>query len=142
MTLREFHSTLLKIDLVPIKEQAVIDVKERILQMNKTQLREGKNNKGRYIEPRYSDLYLKVKRKLSSYGAPNGVPDLYLHGSFQGEMDVIVENGQYDIISWDEKNAYLTERYANIFGLTKESKELITPVVTKRFIELYREQLN
>ena len=142
MTLREFHNNLFKIDPIPIKEQAVIDVKEQILQMNKTQLREGKNNKGRYIEPRYSDLYLKRKCKLSSYGAPNGVPDLYLHGDFQGEMDVIVENGQYDIISWDEKNAYLTERYANIFGLTKESKELITPVVTKRFIELYREQLN
>ena len=70
------------------------------------------------------------------------IRDAVLGAYVDGSLVVFVENGQYDIISWDEKNAYLTERYANIFGLTKESKELITPVVTKRFIELYREQLN
>lgn len=142
MTLREFYNNIKSLDVEEIKEQAVMENKEVIIQLNKIQLRSGYTSEGKGIEPKYSDLYLKRKRKMSSYGAPDGTPDLFLNGDFQEQMDVVVENGQYDIISWDVKNGFLTDRYADIFGLTdKHINEAQIPV-TNTFIELIKNRLS
>ena len=122
MTLREYYNKLQSIDLQKAKEDAVLANKDVIISLNQGQIRLGRTMKDENIEPYYSDLYLKRKLKMSSYVAPAGIPDLYLTGAFVGAMDVIVDNGEYFLTSWDEKNGFLTNRYADIFGLTNDRR--------------------
>lgn len=129
-------------DIQSLKEQAVKEHADEIVKLNQAQLRVGRTKEGKYISPSYSKAYLKRKQKLSSYVAPNGIPDLFLHGNFYREMETIIEDGQYDVISWDEKSKWLHPKYDDIFGLTKESIEKIKPLVTNKLIELIKNKLN
>lgn len=141
MGLRDFYNKVKSLDIERMKEQAVEENKELIVKLNQSQLKLGRTSKDRNIEPRYSPAYLKRKQKLSSYIAPDGIPDLYLHGDFYGGMDVTVESGKYDIISWDDKSQFLHARYDDIFGLSDESIEKAKVIVTKRFCELVKDNL-
>lgn len=142
MTVREYYNKLRGVDLNFLKEEAVLQSKEEIINANREQLREGRSATGQMIRPTYSPAYLRRKSRMSSYRAPNGVPDLFLHGNFQGEMDVVVESGEFDIVSWDEKNAFLHTMYDDLFGLTAESIEKVRRVVTERFSRLLKDKLN
>jgi hypothetical protein len=142
MTAREYYKKLRGVDLNYLKEEAVLQSKEEILAANREQLREGRSATGQLICPSYSPQYLRRKRRMSSYRAPGGTPDLFLRGDFQGEMDVIVESGGFDIVSWNEKNAFLQTMYDDLFGLTAESIEKVMRVVTKRFSGLLKDKLN
>ena len=135
MTLREFYNRIKSLELQTMKEEAVIENKDKIVILNQSQLHAGQTTKERNIRPKYTKSYLKRKNKLSSYEAPDGVPDLYLTGEFYNEMDVIVENEEYFITSFDEKNVWLSERYKDIFGLTKKSKEEATKLVSNTFLK-------
>jgi hypothetical protein len=57
-------------------------------------------------------------------------------------METIIEDNQYDVISWDSKSQWLLPKYDDIFGLTKENIEKIKPLVTNRLIELIKNKLN
>lgn len=125
-----------------LKEQAVKEHSDEIVKLNQSQLRLGRTKDGKYIEPSYSKAYLKRKRKLSSYVAPDGIPDLFLHGDFYREMETIIEDNQYDVISWDEKSKWLLPKYDDIFGLTKENIETAKILCTNTFIKLLKDKLN
>lgn len=142
MTIREYYNKMRNVDITRLKEEAVEACKDLIIRANQDQLREGQNAKGQLIRPAYSVPYMKKKRRMSSYHAPIGTPDLFLNGDFQGAMDVIVENGQYDIVSWDEKNVFLQLMYDDIFGLNDESRATVRPFVTRKFGELLKMKLN
>ena len=142
MKLRELQNKIKSIDMQTLKEQAVKDYADEIVKLNQMQLKLGRTKDGKYISPSYSKAYLKRKRKLSSYVAPDGIPDLFLHGDFYREMETIIEDNQYDVISWDEKSQWLLPKYDDIFGLTKENIEKIKPLVTNRLIELLKNKLN
>ena len=142
MTLREYYTKLKSIDLQRLKEEAVEACKKEIIEANQSQLREGKNANGQVMRPPYSEAYRKRKSRMSSYRAPYGIPDLYLTGEFQEAFDVIVDNGQYDIISWDEKTAFLQLMYDNIFGLSPENIDKIRLIVTSKLRELLNLRLN
>lgn len=141
MGVRELYNKVKSLDIERCKEQAVEENKDLLVKLNQSQLRFGRTFKDRNIEPRYSAAYLKRKQKLSSYIAPDGIPDLYLHGDFYGGMDVAVESGEYDIISWDEKSQFLHARYDDLLGLTDENIEKAKVIVTKRFCELVKDNL-
>jgi hypothetical protein len=78
---------------------------------------------------------------MSSYIAPTGTPDLYVTGQFYNEMEVIVENGEYNIIDWDEKMKWLT-KYDDIFGISEENLKQAQISVTNTFLELIKNSLN
>ncbi len=46
-----------------------------------------------------------------------GVPDLFLTGEFQRQMDVEISGNVIDVISKDEKGPELEDKYQDIFGL-------------------------
>ena len=142
MTVRQYHRKLKGLDLNYLKEEAVLQSKEEIIEANREQLREGRSAKGQLIRPSYSMGYRSRKARMASYRAPFGTPDLFLTGAFQGDMDVVVENGEYDVISWDDKNAILQTMYDDLFGLTAESIEKVRKIVTERFTRLLKDKLN
>lgn len=141
MTIQEFYNKLIVINFDKLKEDAVLANKDVIVKLNQSQMHLGRTSLDQNIEPYYSDLYLKRKMKMPSYVAPPSVPDLYLTGEFYGEMDVIVDNGQYFITSFDSKNRFLSERYVDIFGLSKENIEEAKIPVTNTFLELIKKEL-
>ena len=98
MKLKELQNKIKAIDMQSLKEQAVKEHSDEIVKLNQSQLRLGRTKDGKYIEPSYSKAYLKRKRKLSSYVAPDGIPDLFLHGDFYREMETIIEDNQYEAI--------------------------------------------
>jgi len=142
MKLRELYNKIMSVDIQALKEEAIQAHGDDIVRLNQSQLHVGRTSKGMYISPSYSKGYLKRKQKLNSYVAPSGVPDLYLHGGFYSEMETIVESGEYDIISWDEKSKWLLPRYDDIFGLTKENIEVAKVLCTNTFIKLLKDKLN
>lgn len=142
MTVREYYTKLRSVDLNFLKEEAVLQSKEDIVAINREQLRAGKNAQGELIRPQYSLGYQRRKRRMSTYHAPLGTPDLFLTGDFQNEMDVVVENGEYDIISWDWKNAILQTMYDDLFGISGANIEKIRKIVTERFSKLLKDRLN
>ena len=141
MSLHEFYIKIKSLDLQKLKEDAVIKNKDEIVKLNQLQLRFGRTMKSEYIYPSYTSKYLKRKQKMSSYIAPTGTPDLYVSGEFYNEMDVMVENGKYDIVSFDRKSGWLVPWYNDIFGLSEESIEKAQIPVTNTFLEYISEQL-
>jgi len=140
--IRELHKKMKSLDLEQLKEDAVLQSKDDIIRINQEQLRAGRSARDMIIRPSYTKQYLKLKQRMGSYHAPSGVPDLFLTGAFQGDMDVVVENGEYDIISWDDKNAYLQTMYDDLFGLTEKGRQEIMPIVTAKLMQLIKDKLN
>jgi hypothetical protein len=141
MTAHEFYIKIKSLELQKAKEDAVVANKDVIIKLNQGQLHLGRTFKDDNIEPKYSDLYLKRKLKMSSYIAEVGTPDLYVTGQFYSEMDVIVENGEYIITSFDEKMKWLT-KYDDIFGVNEDNLKQAQIPVTNTFLELITNQLN
>lgn len=127
------------IDIKELLRKAIFEQRDLISNLNAEQMKEGKTSKNKNIRPKYSDAYLKQKNK-GSYSL-NGTPDLFLTGSFQEEITTFVEGDEYFMTSFDEKTGYLTEKYADIFGLTKKNVAIVRKIVTERVLELYAEAL-
>jgi hypothetical protein len=132
----------MSIDVEEVKREAVKAHDDDIVKLNQSQLRSGMTFDDKNIKPRYSDIYLKRKKKLSSYIAPTGTPDLFVTGQFYKEMETIVRDNEYMIVNWDEKMKWLGVRYDNIFGLSKENIDKIRPKVTATFVNLFKKRLS
>jgi hypothetical protein len=142
MSIHEYYIKIKSLELQKLKEEAVMANKEDIIKLNTGQLSFGKTSKDENIVPEYSDLYLKRKTKMSSYVAELGTPDLYVTGAFYAGFDLIVENGEYSLISWDPKNQWLAVRYNDIYGLDQDSIEKAQVFCTNTLLELVSTQLN
>jgi len=143
MTLKEFYILLKGADIQNLKEDAVWQNRELIIELNQSQLRQGLTNKGTAIHPLYrSRTYAEFKASLSSYEAPNWTPDLYLTGDFYKSFGLEIGNGEYDIYSNDGKADDLSKKYSDIFGLTAENLEKVKINVTNTFVNLLKEKLN
>ena len=142
MTIRELHSKLKALDLQYLKEEAVFQNRDKLSDLNKEQLHQGLTNKGTPITPLYrKKWYAEFKASLSSYEAPNYVPDLYLNGDFYNGIDVEVSENDYNIFSRDEKSDDLTIKYKDIFGLSEKNIEIARQFVTKTFVTLIKGKL-
>jgi hypothetical protein len=142
MTAHEYYNKIRSLGLKKLKEEAVIANKDAIVKLNQSQLHLGRTMKDDNIEPKYSEKYLKRKMRMSSYIAESGTPDLYVTGEFYSEMDVVVENGQYEIVSFDRKSEWLVPKYREIFGLSEESIIQAQIPVTNSFLESISNNLN
>lgn len=101
-----------------------------ILDFNRQQMRSGKNSSNDFFSPPYSVPYLKQKRKLSSYQAPDGIADLFLTGEMSDEMLLQIEGNQYDIGSTAPHTKFVTNRYVGVFGLNPMFLEPARTIVT------------
>ena len=118
--------------------RAVLKNEKKILDFNRQQMRSGKDNKGNFLTP-YSIPYLSFKMKLSSYKAPVGIPDLWVTGELQNEMDLIADGKQYDIVSEAPHTRFVQNMYPNMFDLSPsylDPARFIVTVDWNRFIHI------
>jgi len=142
MTIREFHNKIKTLDIQYLKEQSVWLNRDEIIRLNQSQLHLGENASGGQLSPLYrSKIYAEFKASLSTYEAPNYVPDLYLTGNFYKSFNIDIGRNEYDIFSNDNKADDLMLKYKDIFGLTDKNKEIAMQLVTKTFVNLISDKL-
>jgi hypothetical protein len=114
--------------------------KENIITLNTSQLEKGLTAERNLIVPDYaSEAYAKKKNKKS----PGLTPDLKQTGNFYSEFDVVIlpDGESAQITSFDEKTPHLDNKYANIFGLNKNSLNKIKPNLKKSLEIKIRDEL-
>ena len=102
---------------------------------NTFQMRRGENIFGSPIGEYNSDValsygkhipYGEFKQQLSSYHAPDNVPDLFLTGEFQDDLFAEVKNDGVLFDSKDDKSILIEEQYGEeIFGVQQKSMNVI-----------------
>jgi hypothetical protein len=143
MNIRDLHRNLKMLDIERLSQDAVDYNKKLIIRLNKEQIDVGITSEGDLIMPDYQFGYALYKKSLSNYKAPYGTPNLEVTGEFKDGFDIeYPSDGEYDIYSRDVKNDILTDRYDDIFGLTKENLEIAKEAVTRKLKELIIIQLN
>lgn len=99
----------------------VLDNEASILDANTSQLEQGKDALGNFLQEYYSDSYAEYKQYLNNQ-PPYGVPDLKLEGNFHDGFVLRWTGGEFLIRSTDEKTDKLIKKYGvDIFGLSKDS---------------------
>lgn len=132
----ELDARIKAVDRETLKELAVEENSANIAKLNAEQMLEGLTAESKPIRPKYSPAYLKRKRRMGY--SLDGTPDLKYSGAFQGDMDAIVHNGEYNLTSYDEKTQMLRKRYGEeIFGLSEDNIEKAQVGVTNSYLSLY-----
>lgn len=124
------------------KRNAILEEKEKIVDLNRSQLRKGVNAEGEFFGAYKSLAYAEFKESLSSYKAKFHTPDLYLTGSLQDKMDLRIDGDVVVIFSHDpEATKKLVGRFFSSysFGFPRSPrfkvKKLAISIVTKAFIK-------
>ena len=127
-----------KIDLGKLSQDAVRLNLDYIAEVNRLQLRKGQKANGGPVGA-YSPGYGAYKQKLSSYYAPNGVPDLYVTGRFHKSLKATLTGLTYNVSGNDPNN--LEGRYGVlIYGINKTHNPLVMVRVTKSMGQLFKQQ--
>lgn len=134
MNIFELQRRAKAIDIEVLKEIAIEMNSDMVVELQKDQLMVSETSKGQPIEPKYSEEYA-IKKGYES-------PDLFVTGEWQSEIKALVESGEVDIVSFDEKSKWLVPRYENLLGLNPDSKDRFRPVVTDTLVNLYKDELN
>jgi hypothetical protein len=131
MIFEELHNNIqLVIDnLDNIMIEAMVENKESIIDLNVSQILEGKKGDGNKIEPEYAlKDYADLKKSMGSK-APLGTPDLNLEGNFtegfynEGYTGSNFESSGLFIDSHDSKADKLFSKYSGIIGIAPENHE-------------------
>ena len=121
--------------------ESITSVATRLLNMNKAQMLDSKNSKGKALI--HKDTGSKNLSLYYSIRTNKQTPNLFLEGTFQNEMflDVNENSLTYFIDSLDFKSGILTENYGlDIFGIPRkrnaEAKRLTGKAFALRFKRL------
>lgn len=99
----------------------VRDTQTLAIDLNTSQLLQGKDSKDEALKPYRSEQYALFKRVLN----PLGVTDLRLKGGFYRGIFLHADKFPVSFDSADYKTPILTEKYGNdIFGLDKKDKAI------------------
>lgn len=113
-------------------QQAILENKEAILQLNDKQLDTG-------IDARGADLGSYKNFKYKGRFRPI---DLKQTGEFRGEEDIVVDDMQMLFVDPNEKTDQLMNRYGeDILGLTDDSDQEAAIMLTAPFIQHLENQL-
>jgi hypothetical protein len=124
-------------DITNRVSESVLETQKPLVFLQQDQLIHGIRSTGRkigrYKNKEYASMKYKVDRR-AGFGNVN----LFLEGSFQGEIYVIVSKKAARLTSADSKTTKIIKQYGkDIFGLTRESaakyskKELAPRVIKK-----------
>jgi len=113
-----------------IVTEAMMEAEAEIIDLNTSQLEEGKLSTGANVYPDYAiPEYAKFKKSRGSK-APPGVPDLKLEGGFYGGFDISKVSEGLLIESKDPKAPKLEFDYgSDIYGLTDNNKTKVVEVI-------------
>jgi hypothetical protein len=138
MNFSELYKNFVRVasELPAIVLESAMEVKETIADLQVSQLVEGKTEKNTSIQPKYqSKVYAQMKKAIGA--KPRlGTPDLKVTGDFHSGIYAKVEKDYIVTDSTDSKTGKLTDKYPDIWGLTKrnqaELNKEIKPVLQKR----------
>ena len=112
-----------------------------IVDLNTSQLSEGKTSKGNPITPEYfSSFYAKYKKSIGAKPA-EGTPDLKVSGDFYSGFFVKKERGWLELHSSDWKEGLLTAKYADIMGLNTNSLKELKPYILPDTQKLIKDEI-
>ena len=131
--------------------EAVQEEKEHILDLNREQLYDGKNNEGQDLHPTYfEDPFFKSPAQAANYSnwkdriTPNprrtpGVPNLFINGYYYKSIVLTVDRQGLNYNSpFDDQND-INDKYGNkLYGLGPEKQADAMKVIGPRAIEKIR----
>lgn len=120
----------MSVNLDKLKRETIAENDKVLIDVNRSQLRAGFDAEGKQLTRYASIRYARAKSTLSSYKAPFRVPDLYLTGSFQDNMNLRVFTSEFDISSTDSKAEGLYRKYGEIFGIAPQNLPVVQRVMT------------
>lgn len=116
----------------------VLENEAIILDLNTSQLEQGRDALGNFLAEYMAEDYAKFKQHLNSK-PPLFIPDLKLEGNFYDGFVLRWEGDTFTIDSTDEKTGKLVKKYgADIFGLMDESLSELKDYMLASFITLFR----
>jgi hypothetical protein len=122
LTISSLSAKFQSINTNNIIDESMDETKDSFEKLNIDQMNHGFRNDGKQIVPDYkSTAYAKKKQAMNPL-PKFGTPDLHLTGSFQSQLNAIVEGEVIKIFSNDEKGPDLENRYKNIYGLGNDFK--------------------
>lgn len=124
-----------------IAESAVRANSAKLVEFNKEQMRMGLDSGGNFFYP-YSPSYLAMKLTLPTYHAPEGIPDLYFTGEFQGDMDILTDGDWYSFYSGVPYADNILNRYPRAFGLSKPYMIPAINLITKDYNRFFHTFIN
>ena len=139
MTIKELADRARAINIPALKRQAVKNKENVLVDLQKKQMRQGQDGKGGSFKS-YPPGYSAFKQTLSTYQAPIGVPDLFLHGNFHRGIRMKLSGDDYAFKSSDSKNDKLTSKY-DPFGLNESTMPQAQILVTNEFDQLAKAAL-
>jgi len=123
------------------KKLAVSNSSDRLTEIQRKQLRQGKSANDTILGRYDSESYSRFKESLPTFFAPFGIPDLFLSGEFAKGIKMKISGNNYDFFSTDEKNAKLTAKYPHIWGINATNFEQAQTIVTNEFNNLSKQAL-
>lgn len=123
-TISEVNNNWQRLDIDTEVINTIKSNAERMLTLNKEQLKEGFDKQGKRLREYRSDLYAQVKNRMNPLPG-YGNPDLFKTGAFFEEFTLRVEQKFYFYMySQDDKYYRLVKDYGkDIFGLGDNKRE-------------------
>ena len=126
-----------------VEEEAVntiLETKEDLIDLNQSQLLEGKNKVGQKLKSYRNWSYAKMKNAKNSLPG-FGIPDLFNKGNFFAGFKIrFISKKSFEFYSTDDKNSMLVKKYGqDIFGLQDESRE---EYLRRNFKPVFFDRLN
>lgn len=123
-TISEVNNNWQRLDIDTEVINTIKSNSERMLTLNKEQLKEGFDKQGKRLREYRSDLYAQVKNRMNPLPG-YGNPDLFKTGAFFEEFTLRVEQKVYFYMySQDAKYFTLVKNYGkDIFGLGDRKRE-------------------
>lgn len=142
MTAQQLYDSLKTFDLNQEVRNGMQANERQIVDLNRSQLLEGKKSDGNKITPQYRRNGYALNKNQRNSRPGFGTPDLYLRGDFQNAMFLLVNGNIYSFDSRDSKRGKLVGKYSEaIFGLTPENQrkmwvEILTPYIRQRLSDV------
>ena len=111
------------------------------IELNKDQLESGLDSFGNKISPGYKNFDYANEKNKRNKRPGFGVPDLKNTGGFYSGFYAKYDKNNISINSSDEKTPALIKKYGKeIFGLTKESRNVFSDVVREEIIKVIEQK--
>lgn len=115
----------LKAELLNLGVDALKETEKEFLDLNRDELRKGKNVQGGQIGEYASKYYANLKYRMNP--SAHGKVDLYYTGSFTDLMKIEVNGSRFVVDSDDGKNSILQKKYGSavsFFGLGGDAMQV------------------
>ena len=119
-----------------IAEDSIDRTKDKLADLNREQMMEGKNRFGEYLRPTYfEDPFFKSYQAAKNYAdwkdritpsslRPYGVPNLFIIGVFHGSLSPVVSGGKIIFTSDFYAEGEIKDKYNGLYGLNNEKKAI------------------